>query len=196
MSERGFAPVRHHMNSRTFLLSSLLLLTLMCSATARDINRIEIYNKGTIDIWVAKLEHRTPFFSVNWSVGGWYKIAPGSYGGILDNSSDGMIHVVFALYTPDKRFGIIKYDFEGESAGRLPSWFVKKELCVKWDDLTASGSGLDSLSKHLPPCPAGYIAAPTSISAWFQGGVRGGYYVKPTENDYKRIAVFMERSKR
>lgn len=173
--------------------AAFLLLFLACAGGITETQaaalrgNYEICNRGSIDLWIAKVEVHIGYFWDDWEASGWYQIKKGECRNVYGRGGVGLIHLVFAVYTPDRKLGIVKYKLR---RNETPSWFQKEKICVSRDKFNDSGSGRPT--KYWPPCPTGYKAVPTSISTEVYEDDRSWVNVSPSPDDYKNILMTLD----
>jgi hypothetical protein len=146
---------------------------------------IVICNQGDVQLYVAMYE-RFLLIPSSGYFEAWRIVDPGVCKNI-NSRRDTAVNLVFGLRTQEGEYGIVQY-----GPRRLPGESYYRQVdsyCVSTEPMRVEG---ESVEKYLPPCPTGFVAAPTSGVVLIEGGATMTLNVKPTTSDFKKFLAIVQ----
>ena len=133
-----------------------------------DLRHVRVCNRGELDIAVTVLNTYSEFGKSKWHYRSWMLVPgpPISACRGVTFMNGGHSHLVFALVGADHRLGLVQYTKEG-----IPPDRKVQMICVSDRKVDESGTGAPT--RYQPPCPAGFLPAPTSATAYTQDSFLG-----------------------
>lgn len=173
-----------HSRLRSVLSAFVFIIaTSLAPSAFAGMQYIKLCNQGSINIAVAWADETRAILGMGqlWKSEGWFWVKPNNCSNIWVSSleENTVLNLVFAVQTPEGTFGVIEYPLNVRD---IPN--RQKSICVRGDEYTLNSS-------PVPPCSPPYVAVPTSSALWISGSVDWKLIVKPSTEDFKRLAVVL-----